>query len=186
MTPHYVISLNMKSTLKIGSPVFSVLIYALSVTDTVNQRSFSFFFLFQCIFSLWFTCLTVSFTTFLFYLKQEKEQFAHSLISIILVKKIIPLYTLQFLLVPHLLEATNPSGGLFNTSTKPRKFNWKHCHSNCASSFQGGKKKNCVFKTSIEWNPMGLRTQSPGSKIWKSWERMPSHQQLQLVTNLII
>lgn len=27
------------------------------------------------------------------------------------------------------------------------------------------KKKKCVFKTSIEWNPLGLRAWSPGSKI---------------------
>jgi hypothetical protein len=26
----------------------------------------------------------------------------------------------------HLLEATNPIGGLFNTITKPGRFNWKH------------------------------------------------------------
>lgn len=81
---------------------------------------------------------------FLFYLKQEKEQFAHFLISIILVKKIIPLYTLQFLLLLHLSEATNLSGGLFNTRQNPESLIESTGIQTVLSSFQGRGGTLCI------------------------------------------
>lgn len=105
------------------SPVSSVSIYALPITQlTKHPFSFSLFPFSMDIFTVVLLFNSIIYNVSIL-TQAKKEQFAQSFISIILVKKTISLYTLQFPLVLHLSEATNPSGGLFNTSTKPRRFN---------------------------------------------------------------